>query len=851
MGNKVLLSIVIFLSILAAPVFAANVNWTNNGGDRVFQNPANWASDPNLPGIDDQARIVLADGNAPIIDANHTDPCNMSINQVRVGHSGNAGDLTMIGGIFNVVDNGSGILYVGNNAVGRYYHQGGAATAKNLYIGHKSGANGSLMTISGGTVDLSNNLHLGRFGGQGTLNMEAGTLDVGNNLIVGKWDNSPVLYGDGTLNMTGGTINVPSGDFDISSDGSPGHVQLDGGLISGSSFVMDANGSMDITDGTLELSGDKTSTVQGFVDNGWITAGGADIRAIKIDYNSDADKTTVTVDTSILALAAQPTPSNGAVLELGPGETVALSWTPGDYSSPISPSHRIIVSETYADVNDRTGPAVTQDENSLPVVPEFGKTYYWSVDEANATTTWDLGPVWSFEIEEYVLIDDFEDYADSNDIVLSWAAAGGASVSLATEYSGQIMRVGYNNNSEASLTYSPAVDFSANGIKALELWVHGDVNNAPGDLTVTLEDGDANSATLQYGDPNAIIQETWEGWIAILIDLADFTGLGVDITDVAKLTLGVVSSGTGFVDVDDIRLYGSRCVPGNVSTSFDGDCTTDLSDVGVIFDSWLEAEYDVNASPPDDNDLLLHYTFDETSGSTATDSSTNGHTGSVKLYIDPNDANGVAYSTGWDAGGYDNGCLDFNGFVSVSLPNDVFAGVASELTVSVWVKSDANVNPNAVGRADFGAGPSDPNLWWDRVSWVQDNPADYIGQWSHYAFVKDAGSSKMRIYHDGLLVAQNKDASQLIDGAGAGASSIGSSYDNQTGFFDGKMDEFRVYDYALPHAEVLYLAAGSSGSLHQPLTPVLSPVDPILDGTINFKDYEVLASVWMQEILWP
>jgi len=145
------------------------------------------------------------------------------------------------------------------------------------------------------------------------------------------------------------------------------------------------------------------------------------------------------------------------------------------------------------------------------------------------------------------------------------------------------------------------------------------------------------------------------------------------------------------------------------------------------------------------------------------------------------------------------------------------------------------------------------------LAWVQERPEDYIGQWSHYAFVKDAGDGMMRIYHDGLLVAQDTEAFLPMSGAGAGPSRIGSAVDEGSrkagshtgGYYKGKLDDLRIYDYALSHAEVLNLAKGGGSELYQPLQPVLSLVDPYEDGQINFKDFAVLADVWLAEQKWP
>jgi hypothetical protein len=295
------------------------------------------------------------------------------------------------------------------------------------------------------------------------------------------------------------------------------------------------------------------------------------------------------------------------------------------------------------------------------------------------------------------------------------------------------------------------------------------------------------------------------------------------------------------VNLDYIRLYPSRCLPERVPTSFDDDCDTDAEDLDLVLNHWLATDYTVVATKPDDGGLQAHYRFNETLGTVASDSSGRD----LHATVDANGANA------WNPSGRDGGCLDFDGTFSVSVPNGVFSDIQDEVTLSVWVHVDADVNPNTIGRAEFGAGPADPNEQWDRLSWVQEEPEDDVGRWNHYAFVKDAGDGLMRIYHNGLLVAQNTDAFQPMDGAAAGQSTIGARNDGGGGYYQGKLDELRIYNCALSHAEVLYLAAGSDSELHQPLQPVLSPVDPYEDGVISFEDLAVVAEWWLKVLLWP
>jgi hypothetical protein len=61
---------------------------------------------------------------------------------------------------------------------------------------------------------------------------------------------------------------------------------------------------------------------------------------------------------------------------------------------------------------------------------------------------------------------------------------------------------------------------------------------------------------------------------------------------------------------------------------------------------------------------------------------------------------------------------------------------------------------------------------------------------------------------------------------------------DQTANFQGLIDEVRIYNRALSLAEVEYLAG----------TPM---IDINKDGSIDFKDYALMADVWLEELLWP
>jgi hypothetical protein len=207
---------------LVCDVQAADVIWTDAGPDHLWSTPTNWDTG-TFPTPADTAQIDMLPG--PII-ANEG---AVEVYEVSVG------------------DTSSGAL-----------------------------------TVDGGTLTTTEYIRVGRgAGSNGTLNMISGTITIGANLILGQ-------KGHGTLNMAGGTITV-GGTLQIArKPEATGHVNLDGGIIITNSIVMRRDigsvGTMDVTAGTLIINGDALSNVQGFIDNGWITAYDGN-GTLQLDYN--------------------------------------------------------------------------------------------------------------------------------------------------------------------------------------------------------------------------------------------------------------------------------------------------------------------------------------------------------------------------------------------------------------------------------------------------------------------------------------------------------------------------------------------------------------------------------------
>jgi hypothetical protein len=204
-------------------------------------------------------------------------------------------------------------------------------------------------------------------------------------------------------------------------------------------------------------------------------------------------------------LAARPNPASGAT---GVPMDTALSWKPGLFAD----THDVYLGTVYDDVNnasrdnDPNGVLVSQSQGELAYEPtdllEFGRKYYWRVDEVNAPpeATIYKGDIWSFMIVNYLIVDDFEDYNDypPDDIFSTWKDgfdddtngaivgyenpdfnAGEHFVETTIVHGGeQAMPYFYDNTgtaiySEAKRAFSPAQDWTRQGVTLLSMWFRG------------------------------------------------------------------------------------------------------------------------------------------------------------------------------------------------------------------------------------------------------------------------------------------------------------------------------------------------------------------------------------------
>ena len=199
-----------------------------------------------------------------------------------------------------------------------------------------------------------------------------------------------------------------------------------------------------------------------------------------------------------------PVPTDGAT---DVRRTPVLGWKPGKHAT----SHDVYFGiDQEAVRNVGTGSPeykVTGDlgaESFDPGELELETTYYWRIDEVNnlnPDSPW-VGEVWNFTTGSFLIVDDFEDYNDypPYEIYSTWMdgyeiETNGALVGYDLEQTDfiegkhivettiihggkQSMPYFYNNvgtatYSEAELPFSPAQDWTREGVTELSLWFRG------------------------------------------------------------------------------------------------------------------------------------------------------------------------------------------------------------------------------------------------------------------------------------------------------------------------------------------------------------------------------------------
>jgi hypothetical protein len=189
-----------------------------------------------------------------------------------------------------------------------------------------------------------------------------------------------------------------------------------------------------------------------------------------------------------------------------------------------------------------------------------------------------------------------------------------------------------------------------------------------------------------------------------------------------------------------------------------------------------------------------------------------------------------------------------------SILDPVVANGAKQMTIAMWAYLDETVTArqslfsvleNQNWDAVLGAYCPTTNgggtisfegdVGAESVEWTMPDPNDLLGQWHHFAFSKNVDTGDMKLYMNGDL--KNTSNATLADivttdllGVYLG---VATNYNES---FTGRMDDFRMYNYALSDAEVSQLYACTSLAY-----------DLDFDCDVDIDDLVILAGFWIDQ----
>ena len=509
--------------------------------------------------------------------------------------------------------------------------------------------------------------------------------------------------------------------------------------------------------------------------------------------------------------------------------------------------------------------ASNQDANAISrSVVKLNTTYYWRIDtKAIADPCTVRGDVWSCTTVNNYDVDTFESYSNKDTLEIYWDDTGGVldywELNLNYPYSGfKCVEINYYTYFSpyyggVKRTYVPTTrpwnsraptwdDWTFGGTaEALSLWFGpgGDPNLSMGGLDqlyARITDSSSRVALIHYTDNWPVSNFDNGGYQEWNIALQEFKddNSSIDLTNVQSFEIGFLDGlgtppaqqGMGFIYFDQIRLYARRCILeyGQPEADLNDDCVVDLDDVKIMAGDWLDCDYSITgvAVDPCDANLVAHWKLD----GNALDSGPGGHHGTVVggAIWEPNGIiDGAAYFN-------TSGHIDCGGGKNEGEPN-TWADITGEITVTAWVKPEpdcwwCNFSPVVNKGVEVAwelhkSATNVPGLqqYHRTISFYVDVPeVPWYGihaktdlfdlRWHHvagvYKIYEPGVSSEVIVYTDGA-----EEGGLSCSGSPIGTSDkdvfigdILSYIPESTGWF-GLIDDVRIYDRALSHAEIV------------------------------------------------
>jgi len=268
--------------------------------------------------------------------------------------------------------------------------------------------------------------------------------------------------------------------------------------------------------------------------------------------------------------------------------------------------------------------------------------------------------------------------------------------------------------------------------------------------------------------------------------------------------------------------------------------------LGLVLTNWAEGA---------DPDLIGWWKLDDGSGTTAVDSSGNDNDGTL------------VGSPQWVVGKI-GGALQLNGTSDyVNCSNDAVFDITEQVTLSVWVNTNdagnGQHNPYITkGDTTYGLKHHTSNGievfiydgdWYQARSDALDSSFNSI--WHHVAGTYDG--IQLKLYIDGALQTTSDHVGSIATNQFAVNIGRNSEAEADDGgrFYEGAIDDVRIYNRVLSSAEIAYLAdtTQGDGQLYVPVPSAaeLYSSEPAGSRSIDFKDYAELASAWLEQSVWP
>ena len=226
--------------------------------------------------------------------------------------------------------------------------------------------------------------------------------------------------------------------------------------------------------------------------------------------------------------------------------------------------------------------------------------------------------------------------------------------------------------------------------------------------------------------------------------------------------------------------------------------------------------------------LVGRWALDESSGTTATDSSGFNNNGTL--------VNGPA----WNSGGKLGGALSFDGvndYVTLGNPASLIPG--STITLAGWMRlTDISVNRFVISKYDGLNPQTDTFLRYQAGTGVMCSiggtattaaASVVTGQWYHVACTYDG--SLIRVYLDGVQVKTAAKSGPIADEVGTAWLIGARTPANPGAFMHGLLDDVRVYTRALTGADVAELFNFAGPDLTPPVRSNGAPSGTLAAGT--------------------